>query len=473
MAHILTVINLFLCAQFVAASSVLDVQLIVYETEVSNDAPVNNLVSQAGRIPGLVTTVVGQGKKFGGFGSKYESVLPLLEQMETQTLVVLSDARDVLVNNAMDDNLNTAANAIEDFRAAFEMVTFQQPGAIVVSAEAQCCVSALTYAQPGAFFGPEGERTGRACSSGESDCLWNGDDKAIPWENFMKDVARQQLGVGAHVIDDIYLNSGLIVGYVQDVLRVIKAADIQATEDDQAVLTDYMHRHPEDIVLDYGQTMFGNNRGGLEGGSSDSCMFTLLNDGSKKLVHKKTATTPLFVHSPGGYLQCHDDLAEQLGIVAISTKARRRLREWKSRTLNYRFCPYGEKLVSGYCVSNTCFADFQCPSNSYRIGELDCYDGFEDCQCSGGYYKSNGACVEVSTTVTATCYQCPLRSNPRTNFEPDYQCKNSMEDCYCYQNHKHIDGYCVKNWCSSSYQCPNGKSRIPGRECYDSILDCQ
>ena len=461
----------FLLAQFTAAESAHDVQLLIYETEVSNDSPVNNLVNQASHIPGLTTTVVGQGKKFGGFGSKYESVLPILEQMESDALVVLSDARDVLINNPMDDNLNVAADTIRYFRTAFEMVSFQQPGAIVVSAEAQCCVSALTYVQPGAFFGADGSRTGRACSSGESDCLWNGDEKAIPWENFMKDVAQQHLGVGANIIDDIYLNSGLMVGYVRDVLRVLKAADILATEDDQAVLTDYMHQHPEDIILDYGQTMFGNNRGGLNGGSTDSCMFTISNDGSKKLVHKKTATMPLFVHSPGGYLQCHDDLAEQLGVVAISTKARRRLREWKSRTLNYRFCAFGQKLVSGFCVNDSCNSDFQCPSNSFRISGLDCYDGFDDCQCNNGFYKSNGACVAMTTA--STCYQCPMKSNPRTMFQPEYQCKNTMEDCYCFDHYKNVDGYCVSTWCSSNYKCPFGRNRIPGRECYDNIFDCQ
>jgi hypothetical protein len=469
--HVLIDIYSLSFVQFTVAASGPTVHLLIYETEVSNDSPVNNLVNQASRIPGLATTVVGQGKKFGGFGSKYESVIPVIERLESDTLVVLSDARDVLINNPMGNNLDVAANAIQEFLSAFEMVSFQQPGAIVVSAEAQCCVSALTYVQPGAYFGEDGVRTGRACSSGEADCLWNGDEKAIPWESFMKDVAQQHLGAGASIIDDIYLNSGLMVGYVRDILRVLKAADILATEDDQAVLTDYMHQHPQDIILDYGQTMFGNNRGGLNGGSTDSCMFTISTDGSKKLVHKKTATMPLFVHSPGGYLQCHDDLAEQLGVVAISTKARRRLREWKSRTLNYRFCPYGQKLVSGYCVKDCCKADFQCPSNSFRISGQDCYDGFEDCQCNNGFYKSNGVCVAINTV--STCFQCPMKSNPRKMLQSDYQCKNTMDDCDCFENYKNVDGYCVATWCTSNYKCPYGTNRIPGRECYDNIFDCQ
>jgi hypothetical protein len=421
-------------------------------------------------IPGLTTTVVGQGKKFDGFGSKYEAVIPLLHTMNHDILVVLSDARDVLINNPLDSDIVDATVAIQEFRTAFDMITFQQPGAIVVSAEAQCCVSALTYVQPGDYFNANGIRTGRACSSGESDCLWNGDDKAVPWENFMMDVAQQRMGNGARIIDDIYLNSGLISGKVQDILRVLEAADILANEDDQAVLTDYMYRNPQDIILDYGQTMFGNNRGGLEGASSDSCMFKVSSTDTNKLVHIKTGTTPLFVHSPGGYLQCHDDLAAQLGVVAISTKARRRLREWKSRTLNYRYCPWGQKLVSGYCVKDCCKSDYQCPSNSFRINGIDCYDGFEDCQCNSGYRKENNACVPVQ--VTTKCYQCPMYSTQRCN-EWGYQCKNTMEDCRCNRDYKNVNGYCVANWCYNDFQCPVGKSRIPGRDCYDHISDCQ
>jgi hypothetical protein len=234
-----------------------------------------------------------------------------------------------------------------------------------------------------------------------------------------------------------------------------------------------MYRNPQDIILDYGQTMFGNNRGGLDGDSSDSCMFAISTTERKNLVHIKTETTPLFVHSPGGFLQCHDDLASQLGVNAISTTARRRLREWKSRTLNYRLCPIGQKLVSGYCVKDCCYKDFQCPANSFRVSGIDCYDGFEDCQCNNGYYKLNGACVAIKSTTNTQCYQCPMNSNQRLSSEPGYQCKNTMDDCPCIADYKNVDGYCVANWCQSNFQCPFGRKRIPGRRCYDQITDCQ
>jgi hypothetical protein len=97
-------------------------------------------------------------------------------------------------------------------------------------------------------------------------------------------------------------------------------------EDDQAVLTDFMYHNPEAIVLDYGQTLFGNNRGGIDDVTNvDTCMFALLDDAKplQRLYHTKTQTSPLFVHSPGGYLECHDKLAKQLGYRAVAVKSRR------------------------------------------------------------------------------------------------------------------------------------------------------
>jgi hypothetical protein len=377
------------------------VQILVYETEPGSSSPATILTEQASALPGVTATLVGVGSHFEGFGSKYAAVLPILQTMPGDELVVLSDARDVLLNIPASSDATAAAQAVREFHDAFHAVSFQYPGAIVVSAEAQCCVSALTYVQPGDYFDDAGKRNKRACASGEADCLWNGDEMSLPWENFMKNVAQQRLGNGVALMDDVYLNAGLIVGKAQDLLRVFQAADIAATEDDQAVLTDYMFRNPSEIVLDYGQTLFGNNRGGMTDlNALDQCMFKLAAAASGKndrLVHTKTDTSPLFVHSPGGFLQCHEDLSALLGAQQISTVSRRRLRSWIQKKCNYRgdACRADEKVVSGYCVSLFCFNDYTCPANSYRIDGRRCYNNFDDCACSPGYRKAYGSCEKV------------------------------------------------------------------------------
>ena len=82
----------------------------------------------------------------------------------------------------------------------------------------------------------------------------------------MKDFAMDRPNSAADY-DAVYLKAGLMAGTTKNLLRVITDAGIGKEEDDQAVLT-------EQIVLEYGQTMFGNNRGGLGGMADGSCTFS-------------------------------------------------------------------------------------------------------------------------------------------------------------------------------------------------------
>jgi hypothetical protein len=93
-----------------------------------------------------------------------------------------------------------------------------------------------------------------------------------------------------------------MAGRAKDLIRVTTNADIGDCEDDQAVLTGYMYHHPADIMLDYDQALFGNNR--------DTFMFDLHNN---HLVHKQTRTAPLFIHTPGGKTACPEVLMAEFG----------------------------------------------------------------------------------------------------------------------------------------------------------------
>jgi hypothetical protein len=327
-------------------------------------------------MPGLAVQTVGLGNIFRGFGSKYNAILPALRRLDASALVIVSDGRDVLLNHHQHTSDGVSEHSpVQNFIRNFnELVGDRAAGAVVISAEAQCCVSALTYAVPGDYFAPDGTRNHRACSSGKSDCMWNGDEKALPWEDFMKGLAKQN---DAEHREDIYLNAGLMVGRAADLINVITKADISSEEDDQAVLTGYMYLHPDEIILDYNQALFGNNR--------DTCMFELHGD---QLVHKQTKTTPLLVHTPGGKATCHELLMAELGQNAMSTTVRRRLYEWKDTTGNYKQCQDGFKLVSGYCVKDWCFADITCPRFSTRRPGRMCYNTADDCMCNAGYYMT-------------------------------------------------------------------------------------
>jgi hypothetical protein len=311
------------------------ITVLIYETESREDAPANNLVHHISRLEGFDAFVFGNGQGFEGYGSKYAAVYPILKQLPDDELVVISDGRDVLLNNPLSSDRYTKTAAVEFQRAFNALTKGLKEGVVVISAEAKCCVSALTHATPGSYYHQDGTRNERACPSGEEGCLFKGNEFALPWENFMKSLAIEQSNSNRD-FDDVYLNAGLMAGTTKDLLRLIEQAQIGKDEDDQAVLTDFMYHNPNTIVLDYGQTMFGNNRGGFNNDAlsydenkDSTCMFHLSeSDTHDRLHHSKTKTSPLFVHSPGGYLQCHDELIHKLGYASVSAKTRRRLTGW-------------------------------------------------------------------------------------------------------------------------------------------------
>jgi len=264
--------------------------------------------------------VVGQGAEFKGWSTKYSAILPALRAAATREparLVVLSDSRDVLLNPGADA---TATAAL--FGKAFEELTRgAPPGAVVVSAEAQCCVSALAHAAPGAYFDVvTGARSGRACHSGQTGCQYPRTGGAGTakrnmqgWKEFMGTLAEER-GFGGRA--DIYLNAGLLAGRAADLLRLVDDLALQEDEDDQAVLTGLLHHAPDRLVLDYEQRLFGNNRW-TRGDNTDGCVFDWekgsTDGGRQALVHRETGTAPLLVHSPGKFFSCMHRLAGPLG----------------------------------------------------------------------------------------------------------------------------------------------------------------
>jgi hypothetical protein len=426
-----------------------DVQLLMYETDVDQQSI---LKEQAATIPGIQATVVGSGTKFEGFGSKYEAVLPVLRSMDAETLVVLSDARDVLINDPLKSRFANSATskAVQELREGFEALTSLYPGAIVASAEAQCCVGALTYAKPGDYFDEDGRRKERACYSGHPPCLWNGDDKVVPWDNFMKDLALQHMGIG----EDVYLNAGLLIGKAGDMLEVFEMADFQVFEDDQAVLTDFMYRRPDKLILDYNQVIFGNNRH-----STNGCMFQVETNDSR-LIHMETGTTPFFIHSPGGYVSCHESLASRLGVkTQVGAEQRRKLQDWKRNLQNYPpvcnyVCPPNSQVkknvqcldtfkdclciggtqpdfATEQCVPPTGPCDYVCPANSRVKSRVVCLDSFGDCKCNPGFTADSSTDTCVQNAEPPVCdYVCPANSKVKKSV----LCLDDFKDCKCNTN---------------------------------------
>ena len=298
-----------------------ELHILVFETSAEKAAEMK-LVAQT-LAAGIKLTVFGTNTEFEGYGTKWEVVQPVLQSLPPETLVAIVDGRDVLLNIHKDDP-NHGMDIIDGFVRAYQALTLGKPRAIVMSTEGQCCVSALTYASPGAFFDYTGRRLARACASGEEGCMWAGDVHKLPWEDFQHDIAKERTG---HDLEDVYLNAGLVAGRADHILSVIKTADMDTYEDDQAIFTDFMYTFPDLIVLDYAQQMFGNARWtkGMEGGG---CPFDR-SPSTMSLEHKETKTLPLFLHGPGKFFECLELVADRIGH-GDSFRVQRRLGAKKS-----------------------------------------------------------------------------------------------------------------------------------------------
>ena len=293
--------------------------LLMYDTDASKelkkpDSPLSFLQQRINDYDGsdLKMTMYGDGLDYRGFGDKYQTVRPLLEMADPNTLIVLADSRDTVLNiPASGDTTNDIYDMVSNFVQSHRRLTAQTPNAVVVSAEGQCCVSAMSHASPGDYFdAASGQRNKRACMSGSDNCAWSDNANINAWVGAMQE--RAGVVTGRDHVDDPYLNAGLMVGYPMDLIRLIDLMDIDPAEDDQAVLSGLMYEYPDKVVLDYNQELFGNNEwteGEVDGCVYESSSSSLL----QPLVHIKEKTQPLIIHTSGKFYGCLDLLLEALG----------------------------------------------------------------------------------------------------------------------------------------------------------------
>ena len=328
-----------------------DLNLLIYETDgpkqiqakldsksrkPSEVHPHFRLLQTAKELPGIRVRHLGENSIFAGFSTKWQWVMEELKSRDIRDddPVVVADNRDVLIN------LHTASTdltPIRRFKDKINQVSDDHQGAPMVSGEPGCCVGSLTFAQPGGYINRVGQRTGRACPSGQGDCQWKYVSEARaagkileekdlhvyarPWMSFQEVIAQDTIAklsgkdaIGADKMDSFYLNMGLIAGRKRDLIAFIEALDLNPEEDDQAVATDYYFRFPRKIVVDVTGDVFGNN----DWKSEEGCKFHNLTDDSSQLIQEDTARLPLFLHYPGfnsrpEHKKCLERNAQQLG----------------------------------------------------------------------------------------------------------------------------------------------------------------
>ena len=313
-----------------------DVHILLYENDSSIEKdPTSSIYffKERSKIANVHTTVFGgklKERHHYGFGDKLKLLKPFLEVANSNELIIVADAREVLLN-IPENNEETAIEAVDSFIDNFHKLTKNHPNAVVMSAEDQCCAAALSHARPGDYFDSiTKKRKHRACSSGRGDdCLWQDNDNITSWKEVMRERALDDYETttpsssssSGHEVEynNVYLNSGILVGYPKDLMKLLQISDINASEDDQAVLSDLMYTFPEMIQLDYHQEIFGNNQ--VQKGLQDGCLFekqqnqaTSTDTRNKQpLIHSELMTQPLILHTPQKFYDCLDTLIEGLG----------------------------------------------------------------------------------------------------------------------------------------------------------------
>jgi hypothetical protein len=192
------------------------------------------------------------------------------------------------------------------------------------------------FPSPDAFYFANSTRRLRACQVTEKGCEWLGLAQSVPWRVMMEiraatyvaDMHRQNATSSAlpstknGFYEDVYLYAGLMAGTPRSLYRLFRLANIAPEEDDQAALSGYWYWNNHDIVLDYGQTLFGSGRFMRKANPAEGCVFDVFQKAAndmaiivpKQIVHTKTGSTPLFFHSPNKYWECHEAIGRALGL---------------------------------------------------------------------------------------------------------------------------------------------------------------
>lgn len=249
--------------------------------------------------------MIGGGTTWEGWCSKVPLITAELDKLNPDQLVIISDARDVLVN--------PVPGGKEDFGKRFKE-RFEKdgwdPSPLVVNAEGDCCVAAMNVAGgPGTFIDKKGNRKSRSCTSGYGKCLHRGKDYDSKWEEFFKNEAKKR---GFAETKFPYLNAGMLVGRAKSIKLVYEWIQATPEEDDQALLSEVFAVKPKWQKLDYEQALFGTNRWIM--GADEGCLYDWEKnpDGTGQFKNKITGETPHFIHTSGKFWDCYKKLEQKM-----------------------------------------------------------------------------------------------------------------------------------------------------------------
>lgn len=260
-----------------------EVSILTFATDVSR-APLGDFY--LGQLE--TENAMGQGMKYEGWSMKWKLISQIINNSTFQPdhFLIVTDYDDVIFNGKVFADREKEAASI------LEQLTSFAPQALVLSAEPQCCVSALQHMSPpqkGKELTNLAKKHKKSKHKKDNLEKWVSDLQAAAPEN-RKDLLP-------------FPNAGLVAGRVSAFQEHLKSLTLGPKEDDQAVFTDLYLRVPGSIVLDFDAKLFGNNphpgaRINLQNGTKDSCEFIWQNE-RQMYEYSLSHSFPLFLHTPG------------------------------------------------------------------------------------------------------------------------------------------------------------------------------
>ncbi len=240
---------------------------------------------------------MGGNEEFLGFCQKWIGIREYIKNRPDHEIVVVTDARDVLVNRTPDGFVET-----------YHSMGPKGKDFVVFGTEKACCVMPMYDHKPGAFVKKSGGRKALASAPSGSDDT----DFRDFWTRRMK--ARVPKSAPKAVKDFYALNGGMACGTVGAWRTVLAKLDpLDPDEDDQALFTELQLMFPALVKCDYYQKLFSNSN---VWDKRKGCFFAW--DAKKKSFRNtRTKQTPYFIQTPGAEMDvkpfwCYNQLYAKL-----------------------------------------------------------------------------------------------------------------------------------------------------------------
>ena len=243
--------------------------------------------------------ICGINTTWDGWYGRYKTYLKLLENIPSEQLIFLTDARDVLVND-------TPIEFVKNYNKITNLYNDKQKNKIIFGTEVGCCVNQMWHYSPGTVFTNideikinniknnivgeiihkkdntydniiqiEIQQNKSEYNSHPTYSLFRDKNHIYPngnkfpwehwlkWNNFYKQKFNEsnlkyKLNIKDIKYPFIKLNFGMLVGSCVNVLKMLKTFDLRHGEDDQHLASEFYFMRPEMVIMDYTQILLSN-----------------------------------------------------------------------------------------------------------------------------------------------------------------------------------------------------------------------